>query len=236
MAPSFPARLERFSQHTERVEHAFALPLGDASDLRPPGLGAGEASQRFRQAKLGGMAAGGRVDVLDGEGEIAFVAVVGAALFGAAIGENTPRHSAILRMEGQDPAVSVFGGYDRRLAIMELCEAGLGRGVDEGLPIDPANTLQRAHMEGFPGVTKPKTFGFELAFYLSPGNLNSGAFPDHVEFRDQQGPAQIQRVGACRNRKSRATFSGQAPRAAPQELVGDPSPTEGGRKAGSTCY
>jgi hypothetical protein len=37
------------------------------------------------------MAGVGRFDVLDGEGEFAFVAAVGAALFGAAIGENTRR-------------------------------------------------------------------------------------------------------------------------------------------------
>jgi hypothetical protein len=34
--------------------------------------------------------------------------------------------------------------HDRRLAIMEFGEAGLGMGVDEGLPIDPANPFQRA--------------------------------------------------------------------------------------------
>ena len=31
---------------------------------------------------------------------------LGAALFGAAIGENTLRYGAVLRAEGQDPAVS----------------------------------------------------------------------------------------------------------------------------------
>jgi hypothetical protein len=66
---------------------------------------------------------------LDSEGKFAFVAVVGAALFGAAIGENTPRYGAALHLEGQDPAVSEIGRHDRRLAIMELGEAGLGIGV-----------------------------------------------------------------------------------------------------------
>jgi hypothetical protein len=86
----------------------------------------------FRQAKLAGMAGGGRVDVLDCERECAFVAVVGAALFGAAIGENMPRYGAVVREEGQDPAVSEIGGHDQRLAIMELGKAGLGIGGDEG--------------------------------------------------------------------------------------------------------
>jgi hypothetical protein len=61
-----------------------------------------------------------RVDVLDSEGKFAFVAAVGAALFGAAIGGNTPRYGAVFRVEGQDPAVSEIGGHDRRLAIIEL--------------------------------------------------------------------------------------------------------------------
>jgi hypothetical protein len=45
---------------------------------------------------------GGRVDILDSEGEFAFVGVVGAALFGAAIDENT-RYGAVLHVEGQGP-------------------------------------------------------------------------------------------------------------------------------------
>jgi hypothetical protein len=38
-----------------------------------------------------------------------------------------------------------IGGHNRRLAFMELGEAGLGIGVDEDRPIDPANHFQRAH-------------------------------------------------------------------------------------------
>src|SRR5450631_631792 len=38
----------------------------------------------------------------------------------------------------------------------------------------------------------------------------ASALPDHVESRDRKGIAQIQRVGACPCRKSRATFSGHA--------------------------
>ncbi len=159
----------------ERVEHGLAVPLDDASELRAPGLGAGEACQRFRQAKLGGLAGGRRVDVLDSEGEFAFGAVVGAALFGAAIGENTPRYGAVLHVEGQDPAVSEIGRYDRRLAIVELGEAGIGIGVDEGLPIDLANPFQRAHREGVPRAAKPKTFAFEFGLSLFSGNLNARA-------------------------------------------------------------
>ncbi len=102
---------------------------------------------------------------------------VGAALFGAAIGENTPRYGAVLRMDRQDPAVSETGGHDQRLVIMELGEAGLGIGVDKGLPIDPPNPFQRGHLEGVSRAAKAKTFGFELASHHFPQELVGNANP-----------------------------------------------------------
>jgi hypothetical protein len=153
--PSADRRMDVLAEGVA-VERGLAIPLDDARDLRAPGLGAHEASQRFRQAKLNGMAAGGRVDALGSEEEFAFVAAVGAALFGAATGENTPRYGDVLRVDGQDKAVSEIGGHDRRLAIMDLGEAGLGIGVDEGLPIDPADPFQRAHKDGVRAPQSPR--------------------------------------------------------------------------------
>ncbi len=43
-----------------------------------------------------------------------------------------------------------------------------------------------------------------------PGRNSLRALPDRVESRDRKGIAQIQRVGTCPGRKSRATFSGRA--------------------------
>jgi hypothetical protein len=89
-----------------------------------------------------------------------------------------PRYSVprSMRTRGTAPfsAVSKIGRpHDRRLAIMELGEAGLGIGVDEGLPIDLANPFQRANREGVPGAAKPKTFAFELCLSLFSGNLSA---------------------------------------------------------------
>ena len=81
------------------------------------------------------------VNVFDSKVEFVFVAVVSAAIFGAAIGENTLRADAVLLVEGQDPVVQEIGRRDRRLPIMELGKADLGIGVDEGLLINPANTF-----------------------------------------------------------------------------------------------
>jgi hypothetical protein len=56
---------------------------------------------------------------------------------------------------------------------MELGEAGLGIGVDEGSPIDLVNSFQRAKREGVPRAAKPKTFAFELCLSLFSGNLSA---------------------------------------------------------------
>ena len=132
----------------ELVEHGLVKPFDDAIGLRAPGLGAG------------------MVDVLDSKVELVFVAVVGAAIFGAAIGENTLQHDAVLLVEGQDPVVQEIGRSDRRLAIIELDEANLRIGIDEGLLIDAADAFQGTHIEGVLHAAIAGTFGFELALDL----------------------------------------------------------------------
>src|SRR5208282_730682 len=76
--------------------------------------------------------------------EAAFNAIIGAGEFG----KNTLQHDAVLLLEGQDPVVEEIGGHDRRLAIIELGEANLRIGIDEGLLIDAADAFQGAHIEG----------------------------------------------------------------------------------------
>jgi hypothetical protein len=80
----------------------------------------------------------------------------------AAVGEDTLQNHAVLLVEGQDPVVEEIGRRDRRLAIIELGEADLGIGVDEGLLIDSADALQGADVEGVLHAAIARTFGFEL--------------------------------------------------------------------------
>ena len=108
----------------ELVEHGLVKPLDDAIGLRALGLGAA------------------MVDVLDGKIELIFVMLWIAAIFRAPIGKNTLQHDAVLLVEGQDPVVQEIGGHDRRLAIIELGEANLRIGIDEGLLIDADDAFQ----------------------------------------------------------------------------------------------
>ena len=105
----------------------------------------------------------------DGEVELVFVALVGAAIFGAAIGEHPLQHDAVLLVERDHPVVEQIGGGDRRLAVVELGEADLGVGVDEGLLVDAADALQRADIERVLRAAIAGAFGLELAMGLLVG-------------------------------------------------------------------
>jgi hypothetical protein len=67
---------------------------------------------------------------------------------------------------------------DRRLGAVELGKGHLGVGVNEGLLVDPPNTLQCADIEGVLGAEIPRMGGLDLAsrliillFLLKGGNL-----------------------------------------------------------------
>ena len=87
------------------------------------------------------------VDVLDGEVELVLVAVVRATIFGAPVGQHPLQHDAVLVVERDHPVVQQVGGGERGLAVVQLGEADLGVGVDEGLLVDPADTLERTDIE-----------------------------------------------------------------------------------------
>ena len=192
-------------------------PLDDAIGLRALGLGAA------------------MVDVLDGKIELIFVMLWIAAIFRAPIGKNTLQHDAVLLVEGQDPVVQEIGGHDRRLAIIELGEANLRIGIDEGLLIDAADAFQGAHIEGVLRAAIAGTFGFELAlhFFLGFGLLErrelalskDEAFLRHLCF---EGLQPVLHSGEVVPAPDGADAERRDGHAAPQELVGDPNLTPGG--------
>jgi hypothetical protein len=72
----------------------------------------------------------------------------------------------MLLVEGRDAFVEPVGGGDRRLAIVELGEADLGVGVDEGLLVDAADALQRADVERILRAAIARAFALEFAVRL----------------------------------------------------------------------
>jgi len=70
-----------------------------------------------------------------------------AAELGAAIGQHPRQSDAVLVVERHHSVIENFGGRDRSLAVIELGEGHLGVSVDEGLLVDPPDTLRGADIE-----------------------------------------------------------------------------------------
>ena len=83
------------------------------------------------------------IDVLDRQIELVFVAL-GAAEFGAAIGQHPRQSDAVLVVERHHSVIEDFGRRNRGLAIIKLGKGDLGIGVDEGLLVDPPDALEGA--------------------------------------------------------------------------------------------
>ena len=89
------------------------------------------------------------VDVLDGQVELVFVALVAAEL-GAAVGQHPRQADAVLVIKRHHPVIEDLGRGDRCLAIIQLGEGDLGVGVDEGLLIDPPERVSGILCKGEP--------------------------------------------------------------------------------------
>src|SRR5262249_51423528 len=73
------------------------------------------------------------------------------------------------------PVIEDLGRGDRRFAIIELGEGDFG-GVDHGLLVDPAHTLQGPDVKGILSAAITRAFALELAvrFLVGLGLLESG--------------------------------------------------------------
>src|SRR5262249_10182538 len=108
------------------------------------------------------------IDVLDRQIELVFVAL-GAAEFGAAIGQPPRQSDIVLVIKRHHSVIEDLGRRDRGLAIIELGEGYLGVGVDEGLLIDPPDTLQRTDIEGVLRAAVARALAVELAMRFLVG-------------------------------------------------------------------
>jgi hypothetical protein len=73
---------------------------------------------------------------------------------GATFGTHAAQLDVVLVEERHDAVVEQVGGGDRGLAVIQLGECHLRVGVDEGLLVDPADPLERADIEGVPGLRR----------------------------------------------------------------------------------
>ena len=138
--------VDLFAEHhpVELIQHGTMEALADSIGLRAFGLGAAV------------------VDVLDREIELVFMAL-GAAKLGATIGQHARQPDGVLVVKRHHAIVEDLGRGDRGLAVVQLGKGDLGIGVDKGLLIDPADTLQGADIEGVLGTAITGTFALKLA-------------------------------------------------------------------------
>ena len=97
----------------ELVQQRFVKALADPVGLRTAGLCAAV------------------IDVLDGEVELVFVGLRGAAVLGAPIGQHAGQLDPALVEERHHPIIEQVGRGDRGLAVVELGERHLGVGIDD---------------------------------------------------------------------------------------------------------
>ena len=135
----------------ELVEHRLVEALANSVRLRALGLGPAV------------------VDILDREIQFVLVPLRVAAVLTAAIGEHPAERDGVLLIERQHPVIQQIRRGDRRLDVVKLGEADLGVGIDEGLLVDAAHSLQRADVKGILCAAITWAFAIELAVrFLCP--------------------------------------------------------------------
>ena len=86
--------------------------------------------------------------------------------------ENSEHSDPGALEEGEHPVVQEVRGRDRCLSVLELGEAHLRVGIDEGLLVDPSHALQGAHVEGVLIPAAARVLALELTV-----GLPSAAWP-----------------------------------------------------------
>ncbi len=87
------------------------------------------------------------IDVLDGKVKLVFVPLRVAAVLTATVSQHPQEFDFMLLEQWQHPIVEQIRRRDRRLAIVQLGASNFGIGIDKGLLVDAANTLQIADIE-----------------------------------------------------------------------------------------
>src|SRR5215467_7323572 len=93
----------------------------------------------------------------------AVVVAFAAAEFGATVSQHPRQPDAMLIIERKHPIIEDLGRGDRRLAVIEFGEGDLGIGIDEGLLIDPPDTLQGTDIKRVLGSAIAGALALKLA-------------------------------------------------------------------------
>jgi hypothetical protein len=126
-------------------------------------------------------------------------------------------------------SIEQIGGGDRRLTVVELGEAELGVGIEEGLLVDPPDALESSDVEGVLSAAVAGAFGIELTvgFLVGLGLLQGGelAFCEdqsllrHFSFEGFEAELHGGEVVA---QPDATDPEGRDTDAAPERFVGDP--------------
>jgi len=113
------------------------------------------------------------VDVLDRQVELIGVVLGISAILSPAVGKDPGERDLLLGKEGKHAVIEYVGRCQRGLPIEEFRKRHLAVGIDEGLLIDPAHTLERSHIEGIlrPTITRAFAFKLPVGFLLLFGLL-----------------------------------------------------------------
>lgn len=134
----------------ELIAHGLGKPLHDSVGLGTLDLGAG------------------MIDIFHRHIQLILMGVRTGAILRAPIWQNPAQRDFMGLKERADLVIEQLGGCQRRLVVIELGQAHLGVGINEGLLVNPPDALQRADVERILGPTLAWTFTLELprGFFL----------------------------------------------------------------------
>jgi hypothetical protein len=102
-------------------------------------------------------------DSLYAQIELVFMVLPVAAVFRAAIGEDSQKRNVMFLEEGKYAVVQQISGNKGIFSVVELGHRHFGVGIDEGLLVNPSDTFQITHIEGVLKAQVARVFRLDLA-------------------------------------------------------------------------
>lgn len=106
------------------------------------------------------------LDVLDCERACILMAIRGATVLGASVGEHASHRNLMLLQEGQHTSSEEFGSSQRRLPGIELGTADLPVGIEERRLVDAPAPPSGSQHRTYPGRHRTRAFALKFAVGL----------------------------------------------------------------------